>query len=330
MTTLPLDPDQSDHSSFLQICKNEQNEQNDRGDSLIYTMAPADLALSLAAAGTPVFPCRPENKRPYTSNGFKAASIFANVVRRWWSDWPDALIGMPTGERTGVWVLDMDAHKGATEADLPQCLPQTKTVRTRSGGKHYYWRHAGLGNSPGRLPPAWDVRGTGGYVLVPGNRGYSLEVDLPSAAAPEWLLSMIRPKPYVPRPSQPYAAGQHDHYVDAAMRAELGALSTAAPGTRGALLNRTAFICGTFVGAGALARGEAEHGLLDAAHRCGLIAVDGERAVRATIRRGLDAGSKQPRALPERDSTPWVDVSKLLRKRKDQTGRPSRTLLSSP
>ncbi|UPK40106.1 bifunctional DNA primase/polymerase [Bradyrhizobium sp. 186] len=273
-----------------------------------------DLALSLATAGVPVFPCKPADKRPLTSNGFKAASVFQHVIQRWWFDWPDALVGMPTGERTGVWVLDIDAYKGATEADLPHQLPQTKTVRTRSGGKHFYFKHVGLGNSPGRLPAAWDVRGQGGFVLVPGNPGYVLERDLPPAEAPEWLLAMIRPKPYTPRPSQPYAAPDHDRYVDAAVLAELAALAGAAAGSRGTLLNRTAFTLGTLVGAGALDRGEAEHGLLNAAHSCGLIAVDGERAVRAAIRRGLDAGTRQPRALPERDNTPLIDVTKLLRK----------------
>jgi len=104
-----------------------------------------NLALELAAAGVPVFPCRPENKRPLTRNGFKGASTFRHVVERYWSDWPDALVGMPTGERTGVWVLDQDTYKGASETDLPHSLPPTKTVRTRSGGKHYYFGHVGLG-----------------------------------------------------------------------------------------------------------------------------------------------------------------------------------------
>ncbi|MGY4358484.1 hypothetical protein ACVWZR_007609 [Bradyrhizobium sp. i1.3.1] len=126
----------------------------------------------------------------------------------------------------------MDAHKGAAVADLPPLSP-TKTVRTRSGGKHYYFQHVGLGNSPGRLPAAWDVRASGGYVLVPGNPGYTLEVDMPPADAPEWLLTLIRPRPYVPRPSQPYAAGEHDAYVAGALKAELAALSGAAAGSRG-------------------------------------------------------------------------------------------------
>jgi bifunctional DNA primase/polymerase-like protein len=277
------------------------------------------LALQLATAGTPVFPCRPENKRPLTYNGFKSASVFPHVLRRWWLDWPDALIGMPTGERAGVWVLDMDAHKGAVEADLPHPLPPTKTVRTRSGGKHFYFRHVGLGCSPGRLPAGWDVRATGGYVLVPGNPGYTLEVDLPPASAPEWLLAMIRPKPYVPRPSQPYAPQTHDAYVASAVQSELDTLSRCPAGGRGYQLNTSSFRLGTLVGAGALDRSEAEAGLVDAASSCGLVAVDGERACRNTIKRGLDAGTRQPRAMPERE--PAVSdatkrsIEAMLRKR---------------
>jgi putative DNA primase/helicase len=225
---------------------------------------------------------------------------------------------MPTGERTGVWVLDMDSYKGASLDALPHPLPPTRTVRTRSGGRHFYFHHVGLGNSPGRLPAGWDVRGQGGFVLVPGNPGYTLERDVPPAEAPEWLLGLIRPKPYVPRPSQPYRPQSHDHYVRSAITSELSELACCPAGGRGYQLNTTAFRLGTLVGAGALDRGEAEHGLLDAAHGCGLMEVDGERAVRATIRRGLDAGTRQPRALPERDDgLPDVrrSVESLLRKR---------------
>ncbi|MGB3044970.1 MAG: bifunctional DNA primase/polymerase [Xanthobacteraceae bacterium] len=312
MTSCLRDPDQSDQSVHSARAKNEHSERNDRGVSLIHTVSPADLALSLAAAGTSVFPCRPENKRPYTSNGFKAASVFAHVVRRWWIDWPDALVGMPTGERTGVWVLDMDAHKGASESDLPCSLPPTRCVRTRSGGRHFYFRHVGLGNSPGRLPPAWDVRGTGGYVLLPGNPGYEIEVDLAPAAAPDWLLELIRPKPYVMKASAPYQAQNHDHYVASAVQSELAVLARCPAGSRGYQLNSSAFRLGTLVGAGALDRGEAEIGLTNAAAACGLISVDGERAVHATIRRGLNAGARQPRSMPERGSAPKRDFSALI------------------
>jgi putative DNA primase/helicase len=312
MTIRPRDPNQSVHSVHSTIGKNEHSEWNDRGGSLNHTLGLLDLALSLASAGTPVFPCRPESKRPLTANGFKAATVFPHVIQRWWRDWPDALVGAPTGGRSGVWVLDMDAHKGASEADLPHSLPTTRTVRTRSGGRHFYFCDVGLGNSPGRLPVAWDVRGSGGYVLVPGNPGYELEVDMEPAETPEWLLSLIRPRPYVARPSAPYQPQSHDHYVNAAMRAELEALSRCPAGSRGYQLNSSAFRMGTLVGAGALGRGDAEGGLFDAAHSCGLMAVDGERVVRATIRRGLDAGARRPRSLPERERAPVRDFSALI------------------
>jgi hypothetical protein len=96
------------------------------------------------------------------------------------------------------------------------------------------------------------------------------------------------------------------------VRAELDQLASAAAGSRGYQLNKAAFKLGTLVGAGALDRGEADHGLLNAAHACGLVSVDGERAVRATVRRGLDAGARQPRALPERETAPLFDISKMV------------------
>lgn len=270
-----------------------------------------DLALSHASTGLPVFPCSPENKRPLTSNGFRAATTAERIIRIWAERHPGCLWAMPTGERTGCWVLDFDPRHGGTPESLPHSLPPTRTVRTRSGGQHFYFKHAGLGCSPGRLPPGIDVRGTGGLVILPGNPGYTLEADEPVAAAPEWLLALIRPKPYVPQPGAPYTPGDHDAYVDAALRAELDALASTRI-ERGFALYRAAFKVGTLVGAGGLSRQEAEHGLLDAAYRNGGLATDGERETAKRIQRGLDNGVAQPRTLPERDSTPSVDVTGMI------------------
>ena len=56
----------------------------------------------------PVFPCNPDDKRPLTLHGFKDASREEAQVRAWWTRFPDAMIGIPTGEISGVWVLDID------------------------------------------------------------------------------------------------------------------------------------------------------------------------------------------------------------------------------
>jgi hypothetical protein len=113
---------------------------------------------------------------------------------------------MPTGERSDIWVLDvdLDAEKGIDgPAELRELekkhgpLPATTTVRTPRGGLHVYFRHAeGVTNSPGRLPLGIDVRGEGGYVLLPPSETqdgpYEVEHRAKVAEAPEWLLELVK------------------------------------------------------------------------------------------------------------------------------------------
>jgi hypothetical protein len=118
-------------------------------------------------------------------------------VNAYWNRWPGANIGVPTGERSGVWVLDVD-RPGALE-ELGHELPPTRTVRTPRGGIHLYFRHVeGVTNSPGGLPEGIDVRGEGGYVLVPPSDKYAVENRAEVAEAPEWLLELVRER----RPSR--------------------------------------------------------------------------------------------------------------------------------
>lgn len=55
-------------------------------------------ALSYARRGIPVFPCEPGGKRPLTYNGFWDATTDIGRVKAWWSRWPDANVGVPTGK----------------------------------------------------------------------------------------------------------------------------------------------------------------------------------------------------------------------------------------
>lgn len=131
-----------------------------------------ERALTFAKAGYPVFPCKP-TKAPYTPRGFQDATQDPETIRLWWQRWPEAGVGIPTGEPSSLFVLDCDIDKTTGEAvgerslemlGLPQsCAP---CVATPSGGKHFYFRYApGLKSTVRTLGDYLDTRGAGGYVI---------------------------------------------------------------------------------------------------------------------------------------------------------------------
>ena len=159
-------------------------------------------ALAYARRGVPVFPCEPGGKRPLTYNGFWDASADPRRVEIWWGRWPDANLGVPTGERTGLLVLDIDPEAGGPEslAALERAvrpLPKTAKTRTGGGGVHVFFTYPTgeeVRNSAGRLGPGLDVRGEGGYVVVPPSRTWGAYewLDRTALAQPSWLLQCLR------------------------------------------------------------------------------------------------------------------------------------------
>jgi hypothetical protein len=156
------------------------------------TLSLQQAALRIAGKGKAVFPCGPD-KAPHTPRGFKDATTDPRRVTAFWNRHPDARIGVPTGSRSSVFVVDVDRLEALGE--LERELPETLTIRTPSGGLHFYFNYLpGLTNSPGNLPAGIDIRGEGGYVIVPPSPGYSVERHGPIADAPEWLLEKLRDK----------------------------------------------------------------------------------------------------------------------------------------
>ena len=172
------------------------------------------------------------------------ADIAAMYARRPWAH----NVGILTGRPSGLLVLDVDPEAGGAVslAELVAAngeLPATYTVRTGSGGRHYYFTMPDfpVGNSAGRLGPGLDTRGDGGQVVAPPSRSvkgpYSVEVDAPVAEAPGWLLDRLRPaeRPAAPEPAA--AAAPSSRYVATAVRYELERLdrmtADATPGGHG-------------------------------------------------------------------------------------------------
>jgi hypothetical protein len=328
---------------------------------------PKDLALSYVYRGVPVFPCRAADevtdqfdpdtgeiivykaKTPLRSNGFKGATVNGGLVGRMWDNYPSAMVGIPTGEQLGAWVLDVDVHKDengnvingyetlARLEDKHGTLPETARAKTAGGGTHYYFKHVPSVRNRGGLGAGLDVRGSGGYVIAPGSvtgdgREY-LWVDFDGEGmpdigdAPEWLLDLVTPPPATSGPvDYSYEPGTNDAYIDQAIRLELEE-TAAVPmgGGRNNRLNQASYALGTFVGAGALRESEARD-LLQGVARAW--ARDWTQCCK-TIDNGLKAGMANPRVIPERtmaDTTPSIDAERMvantLAKREHPTPEP--------
>lgn len=146
-----------------------------------------NAALGYAAAGLKVFPLAAGGKKPLTGHGFKEATTDLEQVRRWWSEHPNANIGIACGScgtgavcGTGcLTVVDLDnkpeknVNGFATLYEWQKengVLPATLTAKTGGGGYHYYFisdepfRNGAniLGENSGV-----DIRSEGGYVVAP-------------------------------------------------------------------------------------------------------------------------------------------------------------------
>ena len=137
-----------------------------------------DNALKYATEyGWAVFPVSPSTKKPLTPHGCKDAKKDRGAICAWWRRYPDASIGIATGAMSNLIVIDedIDEDKGLNGyQEVTQWehingnLPETVRAITGRGGAHLYYRYTGkdIKNRAGILEGV-DVRGEGGYVIVP-------------------------------------------------------------------------------------------------------------------------------------------------------------------
>lgn len=136
-------------------------------------MSMLEAALGYAAKGAPVFPCNPD-KSPLTARGFKDATTDETQIRAWWTQNPDALIGIPTGEVSGIDTLDFDTYKdGGEQAHADFAATHglnggSIVVKTGRGGLQYWYAASGsFPSGASRIAKTIDTRGEGGYTIVP-------------------------------------------------------------------------------------------------------------------------------------------------------------------
>ena len=182
-----------------------------------------DAALAYARHGFPVVPCTRKTKVPIArrdpdptgkfpdgipgTGGFKKATTDPERIKKWWRrrNW---LIGIPTGERSGFIVVDIDTggkeHSHDGRPGWAKLLSEhepftTRQHRSASAGPHYIFNNDPqhpLGCSSGKLPKGIDVKGNGGFVIVPPSvrqdgRAYSVFANIDPINVPRWLLDLI-------------------------------------------------------------------------------------------------------------------------------------------
>lgn len=161
-------------------------------------------ALFYAEHGWSVFPLKANDKTP-TVKWADVCTTEANMIKGWWEFAPASNIGIATGKKSGITVLDVDAsHDGyETLAALIEQyggLPETPVAKTGGGGEHIFFKYAeGTRNSAGKLGRGLDIRSEGGYVVGASSRhpnGNLYEwVVRPSqvelAEMPEWMIEKL-------------------------------------------------------------------------------------------------------------------------------------------
>jgi hypothetical protein len=155
-----------------------------------------DAAIHYALEGYSVFPCA--QKKPLTGEGgYKNATCDAATILKWWTKWPDAQVGLPTGAVNDVFVVDLDGPRGCAAVE-EMGLPETLTIETRPGRFQLWFRQAeGIKTkcTASALAPELDTRGDGGYVIAPPSihhetgKPYRIIKNLPLVDIPPALLA---------------------------------------------------------------------------------------------------------------------------------------------
>jgi hypothetical protein len=236
-------------------------------------------ALALAGKGIAVFPCS-DKKIPLIKGGFKNASTDPAQIREWWRQWPQALIGMPTGARFVVIDCDLQ-HAEALEWYAKANIPLTRNHTTRSGGRHLFFKpDERVGCSAGKLWPHIDTRGKGGYIIWWPAAGLEVMHKNVLAEVPEWIVKKLNPPAPKFEPSRPVTVTSARRKLEGIV----GTIATAPEGQRNAILHWGACRLSELVQQSIISRTDAFSLAVEAGTRAGLPYAEAGRTVKRIIK----------------------------------------------
>lgn len=202
------------HAQYTQQASRTQTERPEAPDLLAAALRYADM-------GVAVFPlhsigpdghctcgerCDSPGQHARTEHGAKDATTDPTVIRAWWTRWPDANIGVATGDASGLVIVNvsgsaaLNALKGkAPSVEAVNELLNTATV-IRGEGRHFYFlRPEGRVLRRVQIAPGTVLHGDDGYIIAPPSRHVSGQRyawlggtagEPAPAELPHWLLEL--------------------------------------------------------------------------------------------------------------------------------------------
>lgn len=166
------------------------------------SITPSDTlqaALAYCKKGLSVIPVQQKGKRPLVEwVRYQTTAATEAKIREWWDYWPEANVGIVTGQISGIIVLDVDGEPGLDTIKRERLqIPPTLTSRTGGGGYHYIFKHpGGAVKNFARKLPGLDLRGDGGYIVAPpsvhgSGNVYEWLLREPPTGAPAWLVTLL-------------------------------------------------------------------------------------------------------------------------------------------
>jgi len=180
--------------------KTNTNSLSPKGEN---TKTLLDTALFYVRQGLSVIPIKPNSKEPLINwKEYQSKAPTEGEVRQWWSENPDANIGIVTGKVSGICVLEIDNKDFIEGREIPV------TPTAISGGKglpHYYFQYKkgipSFSYCPVGKKELFSYRSDGEYIVAPPSwhssgdqytwvQGCALgEVEL--TEPPEWLFGYM-------------------------------------------------------------------------------------------------------------------------------------------
>jgi len=147
-----------------------------------------DAALRLSSTGIPIFPVKAD-KKPHIQSWQHKASADLVVVKKWWRQWPEANVAIPTGRQSGFVAVDVDVKNGVNGYESLSTIEAmfgqqgTRRVETPSGGVHLIYSCNERVKTRTGILDGIDIRGDGGYIVaqgsVIGGSAYKVIHDVP-------------------------------------------------------------------------------------------------------------------------------------------------------